>query len=52
MNIEHIAMYVNDPDAARDFFIKYLRRALEQRLPQPEYGLPLVFLLLDGGARA
>ena len=24
MNIEHVAMYVNDPDAARDFFIKYL----------------------------
>lgn len=45
MNIEHVAMYVNDPDAARDFFIKYLG-ALERRLPQPEYGLPLVFSLL------
>ncbi|MBQ3786652.1 MAG: VOC family protein [Lachnospiraceae bacterium] len=24
MKIEHVAMYVNDLDAARDFFVKYL----------------------------
>lgn len=24
MKIEHIAMYVKDPEAARDFFVKYL----------------------------
>lgn len=24
MRIEHVAMYVNDLEAARDFFIKYL----------------------------
>jgi regulation of enolase protein 1 (concanavalin A-like superfamily) len=24
MKIEHMAMYVNDLDAARDFFVKYL----------------------------
>ena len=24
MKIEHIAMYVNDLDAAKDFFVKYL----------------------------
>ena len=24
MRIEHIAMYVNDLEAARDFFVKYL----------------------------
>lgn len=23
MKIDHIAMYVNDPDAARDFFVRY-----------------------------
>lgn len=24
VRIEHIAMYVNDPDAARDFFVTFL----------------------------
>ena len=24
MRIEHVAMYVNDPEAVRDFFVKYL----------------------------
>lgn len=31
MKIEHIAMYVNDLEAARDFFIKYLDGRSEER---------------------
>jgi len=27
MNIEHAAMYVNDLEAEKEFFIKYIRRA-------------------------
>ena len=45
MNIEHVAMYVNDPDAARDFFIKYLDARSNDGYRNS------YFLSFDGGAR-
>lgn len=32
MKIEHIAMYVNDLEAARDFFIKYLGWQIRRKI--------------------
>lgn len=51
MNIEHIAMYVNDPDAARDFFIKYLGARSNGGYRNPNTGFRSYFLSFDGGAR-
>ena len=51
MNIEHIAMYVNDPDAARDFFIKYLGARSDGGYCNPNTGFRSYFLSFDGGAR-
>ena len=51
MNIEHVAMYVNDPDAARDFFIKYLGARSNGGYRNPNTGFRSYFLSFDGGAR-
>lgn len=51
MNIEHVAMYVNDPDAARDFFIKYLGARSNDGYRNPNTGFRSYFLSFDGGAR-
>ena len=51
MNIEHVAMYVNDPDAARDFFIKYLGSRSNGGYRNPNTGFRSNFLSFDGGAR-
>ena len=44
MNIEHVAMYVNDPDAARDFFIKYLGARSNGGYRNPNTGFRSYFL--------
>lgn len=51
MNIEHAAMYVNDPDTARDFFIKYLGARSNDGYRNPNTGFRSYFLSFDGGAR-
>lgn len=51
MNIEHIAMYANDLDAARDFFMKYLGAVSNAGYHNPKTDFRSFFLSFDSGAR-
>ncbi len=33
MRIEHVAMYVNDLNSAKEFFVKYFRSLGKRRIP-------------------
>ena len=39
MKIEHIAMYVNDLERAKDFFTKYFKQMLDILIKQPVFVL-------------
>ena len=51
MHIEHIAMYVNDLEATRDFFIKYFNAASNRGYHNKTTDFRSYFLSFDGGAR-
>ncbi len=51
MIIEHVALYVNDLESARDFFIKYLGAASNDMYHNKKTGFRSYFLSFDGGAR-
>lgn len=51
MRIEHIAMYVNDLRAARDFFMKYLGASSNDGYHNVKTGFRSYFLSFDSGAR-
>ncbi|NLT09307.1 MAG: glyoxalase [Ruminococcus sp.] len=51
MYIEHIAMYVNDLEAARDFFTKYLGGRSNEGYHNKNTGFRSYFISFDGGAR-
>lgn len=51
MRIEHIAMYVADLEAARDFFVKYFSASSNTGYQNEETGLRSYFLKFDDGAR-
>lgn len=51
MTIEHIAMYVNGLEAARQFFMTYLGASSNDGYHNPATGLRSYFLTFDGGAR-
>lgn len=51
MKIEHIAMYVNDLEAARDFFIKYLGATSNDGYHNADTGFRSYFVSFDDGAR-
>ena len=51
MKIEHIAMYVNDLEAARDFFIKYLSGRFNDGYHNAKTGFRSYFISFDDGAR-
>lgn len=51
MKIEHIAMYVNDLDAARDFFIKYFGAVSDNGYHNIKTGFRSYFLSFEDGAR-
>lgn len=51
MRIEHIAMYVNDLEAARTFFIKYLGADSNAGYHNRKSGFRSYFLSFDDGAR-
>ncbi len=51
MTIEHIALYVKDLEAARDFFLRYLGATSNQLYHNPKTGFSSYFLSFDGGAR-
>ena len=51
MRIEHVAMYVNDLEAARDFFIKYLGTSSNDGYHNQKTGFRSYFLSFSDGAR-
>ena len=51
MIIEHIAMYVNDLEAARDFFVSYLNGKSDNGYRNPNTGFRSYFISFDDGAR-
>ena len=51
MKIEHIAMYVNDLEKARDFFIKYFNAASNDGYHNKTTNFRSYFLTFDDGAR-
>jgi Lactoylglutathione lyase and related lyases len=51
MKIEHIAMYVNDLEAARDFFVKYLGGVSNDGYHNEITGFRSYFISFDDGAR-
>ncbi len=52
MIIEHIAMYVNDLEVARDFFVKYLGGRSNDGYHNRTTGFRSFFISFDGGARS
>ena len=51
MKIEHIAMYVNDLEGARDFFVKYLGGVSNDGYRNELTGFRSYFITFDNGAR-
>ena len=51
MKIEHIAMYVNDLEAARDFFVKYLGGVSNDGYHNKNTDFRSYFISFDDGAR-
>ena len=51
MRIEHIALYVNDPERARDFFVRYLDGHSNDGYHNKTTGFRSYFVSFDGGAR-
>jgi lactoylglutathione lyase len=49
--IEHVAMYVRDLDAARDFFVKYLGGKFNGGYHNPNTDFRSYFISFDDGAR-
>ena len=51
MKIEHIAMYVNDIEQVRDFFVKYLDGKSNDGYHNPRTDFRSYFISFDTGAR-
>ena len=51
MKIEHIALYVNDLEAARDFFVIYLGGKSNDGYHNPRTGFRSYFISFDDGSR-
>ena len=51
MKIEHMAMYVNDLEAARDFFVKYLGGRSNDGYHNVNTGFRSYFISFEDGAR-
>ena len=51
MKIEHIAMYVNDLEAAKEFFIKYYDAVSNEMYHNQRTGFKSYFLSFEEGAR-
>ena len=51
MKIEHIAMYVNDLEKAKEFFVKYFNATANQEYHNQKTDFRSYLLSFDGGAR-
>ena len=50
MRVEHVALYVNDPEAARDFFVSYLGGRSDDGYRNRTTGFRSFFIRFDDGA--
>ena len=51
MKIEHVAMYVNDLEAAKDFFLRYFGGYAGEGYHNKSTGFRSFFIYFDNGAR-
>ena len=51
MRIEHVAMYVNDPEKARDFFVMYLGGKSNEGYCNRTSGFRSYFICFEDGSR-
>ncbi|MBO7677263.1 MAG: VOC family protein [Erysipelotrichaceae bacterium] len=51
MRIEHVAMYVNDLEKAKDFFVKYLHGKPNEGYHNPNTDFRSYFISFDDGSR-
>ena len=51
IKIEHVAMYVNNPEEARDFFIRYLQGHSNDGYHNQKTGFRSYFISFDDGSR-
>lgn len=51
MRIEHVAMYVKDLEAVKEFFIKFFGAEANDKYHNPKTGLQTYFLTFESGAR-
>ena len=51
MKIEHVAMYFNDLEKARDFFVKYFAGNANDGYHNPNTGFRSFFISFDEGSR-
>ncbi len=51
MEIEHVALYVQDLEAARAFFVRYLGAVSNEGYHNPKTDFRSYFLTFEGGAR-
>ena len=51
MKLEHIALYVEDLEAMKAFYVRYFGATANKKYHNPRTGLQTYFLSFDGGAR-
>ena len=51
MRIEHVALYVNDLEGTRDFFVRFFDASANDGYHNPRTGFRSYFLTFDDGAR-
>lgn len=51
MRIEHLAMYVMDLEATKDFFVKYFNATTNEMYHNPRSDFKSYFLTFEGGSR-
>ncbi|WP_373767295.1 VOC family protein [Glaesserella sp.] len=51
MKLEHIAIYVQDLEKSKEFFVKYFNAVPNEKYHNPRTNLMTYFLTFEGGAR-
>lgn len=51
MRIDHCAMYVNDLEAMKEFFVRFFGAVSNEMYHNPKTGLKTYFLTFEGGGR-
>ncbi len=51
MNLEHVALYVDDLEAMKAFYVRYFGATANKKYHNPRTGLQTYFLSFDGSAR-